>query len=204
MQGAVSKATVQDLKDTNLALEQALEHSGLGLVFKPDAISWETAIVVSVTDASFANETVIEPDVIEKPHRAQKAFMKDQDLKMAKMARMTRQASAERFVPQSASPSARKAPDSAALKPGAVLPEMSPDTLARKLSDPLCALPSRPLNFARRRDRAKLILLYHAPPPLGGLAAALAGILAAGWPRRAAKACRCRTPAGRRDHGQKV
>ena len=67
--------------------------------------------------------------------QAQKAFIKDQDLKMAKMARMTRQASVGINVPQSASPSARKASDPA-LKPSTVLPELSPNSLSRKLSDP--------------------------------------------------------------------
>eukprot|EP00973_Karenia_brevis_P095831 12429288-Karenia_brevis.AAC.1 len=38
-------------------------------------MSWDTVIVVTVTDASFANETVIEADGTEKPHRTQKAFM---------------------------------------------------------------------------------------------------------------------------------
>ena len=32
-------------------------------------------MVVTVTDASFAAETIIEPDGSEKPHRTQKAFM---------------------------------------------------------------------------------------------------------------------------------
>ena len=40
-----------------------------------EAISWVDAVVVSVTDASFARETVIEADGTEKPHRTQKAFM---------------------------------------------------------------------------------------------------------------------------------
>ena len=38
-------------------------------------MSWSDAIIVSITDASFAQETVIEADGTEKPHRTQKAFM---------------------------------------------------------------------------------------------------------------------------------
>ena len=63
------------MKETNQALAQAKEHSNAGLVFHTDAIRWETALVVSVTDASFAQETVIEPDGTEKPHRTQKVFL---------------------------------------------------------------------------------------------------------------------------------
>ena len=75
LQGAVSKAEIKDLKETNIALQQALEYSDKGIVFRSDAISWATAIVVSVTDASFAQETVIEPNGNIKPHRTQKAYM---------------------------------------------------------------------------------------------------------------------------------
>ena len=74
-QSAVSKAKVKDLKEINVALEQAKEYSDAGMYYDSEAISWDTAIVVTVTDASFAQETVIEPDGTEKPHRTQKAFM---------------------------------------------------------------------------------------------------------------------------------
>ena len=66
---------MKDLKDVNFALAQALEYSDCGILFRSDAISWDTAIVVTVTDASFAQETVIEADGNVKPHRTQKAFM---------------------------------------------------------------------------------------------------------------------------------
>ena len=75
LQGTVSGAKVRDLKKkTNQALSQALEHSIKGLVFHADAIRWDTALVVGVTDASLVQETVIEPDGTEKPHRTQNAF----------------------------------------------------------------------------------------------------------------------------------
>ena len=75
LQGAVSKARLKDLKETNFALEQVQLHSEVCLKFRHDAISWDNAMVVTVTDASFAAETIIEPDGTEKPHRTQKAFM---------------------------------------------------------------------------------------------------------------------------------
>ena len=63
------------MKETNGALEQAIEYSKKGINFKSDAINWTTAIVVSITDASFAQETITEPDGNVKPHRTQKAYM---------------------------------------------------------------------------------------------------------------------------------
>ena len=74
-QGAVTRATAKDLKDVNDALEQAKEYSESGILFSSKAISWTDAIVVTVTDASFAQETIIEADGNVKPHRTQKPFM---------------------------------------------------------------------------------------------------------------------------------
>ena len=75
MQGVVSKAKVKDLKEANQVLDTAREYKSDGLIFRSDAISWTDAIVVTVSDASFAQETFIEHDGNEKPHRTQKAYM---------------------------------------------------------------------------------------------------------------------------------
>ena len=74
-QGVVTKAKLKDLKDINQALEQAMEYSDRGLLFKANGVSWDNAIAVIVSDASFAGETIVEADGKEKPHRTQKAFM---------------------------------------------------------------------------------------------------------------------------------
>ena len=74
-QGAVCKATLKYLKDVNGVLAQAKEHSKAGLYYEAGAINWETAVVVTVSDASFAQETEHEPDGNMKPHRTQKAFI---------------------------------------------------------------------------------------------------------------------------------
>ena len=74
-QSAVSKATVKDLKDTNQVLGQAKDYADRELFYDSKAISWTDAVVVTVSDASFAQETIIEPDGKMKPHRTQKAFM---------------------------------------------------------------------------------------------------------------------------------
>ena len=75
LQGKVCQAEIKDLKNANRAVKQAKDFSTEGLYYCSDAISWDSAVVVTVTDASFAGETVIEPSGIEKPHRTQKAFM---------------------------------------------------------------------------------------------------------------------------------
>ena len=45
------------------------------MLCRSDAISWEDAIVDTSTDASFAQETMIEHDGNGKPHKTQKAYM---------------------------------------------------------------------------------------------------------------------------------
>ena len=57
------------------ALQQARDHYESGITFRSNAVSWDNCVAVSVTDASFAQETVIEHDGKEKFHRTQKAFM---------------------------------------------------------------------------------------------------------------------------------
>ena len=62
LQGVLSKATVGDLKEANQALHAAKEDSHVGIIFHSDAISWDSDIVVTVTNASFAQEVIIEPN----------------------------------------------------------------------------------------------------------------------------------------------
>ena len=62
MQGVVSKTELKDLKETNQILETTQEYKSDGLLFRSDAICWTYAIVVAVTHAIFAQETVIETD----------------------------------------------------------------------------------------------------------------------------------------------
>ena len=74
-QGVVTKATLKDLKEANQAVDKAHVYSEKGMIWDSNAISWDTAVVVTISDAIFAQETVIEGDGKEKPHRTQKAFM---------------------------------------------------------------------------------------------------------------------------------
>ena len=74
-QGVVAKAKVKDLKETNQTLGFAKENAELGLTYHSGAINWDNAVIVTVTDASFAQETEHDADGKEKAHRTQKAFM---------------------------------------------------------------------------------------------------------------------------------
>ena len=60
MQGAVSKAKLKDLNETNQILGTGQKYKSDGLLFRSDAISWENAIVGTVTDASFAQQNMME------------------------------------------------------------------------------------------------------------------------------------------------
>ena len=73
-QSVVSQAKLRDFKQANQAIEQAKEFADVGVIYHHDAINWDSVIVVTITDASFAQETVIEANGIEKPHRTQKEF----------------------------------------------------------------------------------------------------------------------------------
>ena len=57
----MSKARVKDLKEANLALTQAKDFSDRGILFEANVISWLSMVVVTVTNASFAHETIQEP-----------------------------------------------------------------------------------------------------------------------------------------------
>ena len=59
LQTICGKATIKDLKTANKVLEFALETSTEGLYYKAGAISWDDAVVATITDASFGNEEEI-------------------------------------------------------------------------------------------------------------------------------------------------
>ena len=56
-QGTATKGTIRGMRKVN----QAHAFRDKCIYYAADAISWDTALVVSVTDASFANETVVTP-----------------------------------------------------------------------------------------------------------------------------------------------
>ena len=70
-QSAVSRATVQDLKWTNEAVKRCRDGSHIGLVFKAGAFDWKKAALVTIVDASFAQESETDVKGNKKEHRSQ-------------------------------------------------------------------------------------------------------------------------------------
>ena len=64
-------AQVKDLQFANKTLQQAKEHSDKGLFFKARAFDWHKAVIVTITDASFAGEKLVVDDKV-FPRRSQK------------------------------------------------------------------------------------------------------------------------------------
>ena len=56
LQSVTSKATIKDLVLANKTVEEAKEYSSHGLYFRAKAFDWNSAILVTVSDASWANE----------------------------------------------------------------------------------------------------------------------------------------------------
>ena len=52
----------------------AKQNAEIGLTYHSWAINWDEAIVVTVTDASFAQETEYDAEGKEKSHRTQKSI----------------------------------------------------------------------------------------------------------------------------------
>ena len=74
LQSRCNCATIKDLIYANEAVQEAKDHSEKGLIYKPDAIDWDTAILVTVSDASWSNETDHSRGKVKK-FRSQRARM---------------------------------------------------------------------------------------------------------------------------------
>ena len=72
LQSVAAGAQLKHLVDPNKTLAQAIEGSEEGFFFKAHAFNWNEAILVSVTDASWAGETLIVDDKV-FPRRSQRA-----------------------------------------------------------------------------------------------------------------------------------
>ena len=66
LQSRMKEATVKDLKDCNQVLEYAQQNSSIGLFFSGSGPNWADSILVTITDASFANE---------EQHKSQKGVL---------------------------------------------------------------------------------------------------------------------------------
>ena len=74
LQSVAGQGYVKDMRDCNKVLEYAHETSSLGIHFASEGISWDDAVVCSISDASFCNETVNIAGVLE-PGRSQQGYM---------------------------------------------------------------------------------------------------------------------------------
>ena len=73
LQTKVNHAKVKDLRECNQILEHAKKTSEKGIYFSHKAARWEDAVVMTITDASFCNETILDDEGAEQPHVLNKA-----------------------------------------------------------------------------------------------------------------------------------
>ena len=58
LQSVAGKGFIRDSRECNKLLEHALEHSTQGIFFCSTGVDWSDAVVCTVSDASFCNESV--------------------------------------------------------------------------------------------------------------------------------------------------
>ena len=76
LQTRANKATVMDLKECNKVVAYAVATPEIGITYKSDGLDWDRAVMVSVTDASYANEEeYIEAIKNYEPFRSQSGRM---------------------------------------------------------------------------------------------------------------------------------
>jgi len=73
LQSRSKHALVRELKEANIVLNYALENSKFGLTFTPK-LDWDTAVMVTVSDASFAQESEVVGDELLED-RSQKGYL---------------------------------------------------------------------------------------------------------------------------------
>ena len=71
LQSVAAASKVKHLNEANRVLQMAQTDATKGLLFKAGAFDWNTAVMTTITDASFANETKIVDDKV-FPRRSQK------------------------------------------------------------------------------------------------------------------------------------
>jgi hypothetical protein len=74
LQSVAGKGFIKDMKECNKVLEYAHETSTQGIHFASEGISWDDAVVCSISDASFCNETVM-VDGVPEPGRSQQGYL---------------------------------------------------------------------------------------------------------------------------------
>ncbi len=74
LQSVAGKGFVKDMRDCNKLLDYAHNTSTQGIHFASSGISWDEAVVATITDASFCNETV-EVAGDQEPGRSQQGYI---------------------------------------------------------------------------------------------------------------------------------
>ena len=74
LQSVAGNGCIKDLRECNKVLEYAQETSSEGIHFASEGISWDDAVVCSISDASFCNETVL-IDGFPEPGRSQQGYV---------------------------------------------------------------------------------------------------------------------------------
>ena len=74
LQSVAGKGFVKDMRECNKVLEYAQENSHEGIHFASSGLTWDDAVVCSINDASFCNETVAIDGVLE-PGRSQQGYI---------------------------------------------------------------------------------------------------------------------------------
>jgi hypothetical protein len=79
LQSVAGNGSVKDLRECNKVLEYALETFDQGIHFASEGLSWDDAVVCTITDASFCNETVVVDDGFPggtmEPGRSQQGYV---------------------------------------------------------------------------------------------------------------------------------
>jgi len=74
LQSVAGKGYIKDMRECNKVLEYAQQHSTEGIFFSSEGITWDEAVVCTITDASFCNETVV-IDGVPEPGRSQQGYI---------------------------------------------------------------------------------------------------------------------------------
>ena len=74
LQSVAGNGCIKDIRECNKVLEFAQQNSDEGIFFSSEGITWDEAVVTTITDASFCNET-IEIDGIPEPGRSQQGYI---------------------------------------------------------------------------------------------------------------------------------
>ena len=74
LQSRCNSATIRDPIYANDAVQEAKQHASHGMVYRSDAVDWKNMLLVTISDASWSNETEY-PKGKPQKHRSQRARM---------------------------------------------------------------------------------------------------------------------------------